>query len=643
MALAATHRNRTLVRCVTIPTNCHWSILSHPPPNESPNKLETVKCMSSLRRFPGSKIQRAEDFEPSRYRSSEWNLFGPTCRSFSSQPELRLDISDSSTIEIGAFDNVHGKDSMRTDGSVHLVVDFEYILHDLQQVRMAYESSDEPLILEDEMFCQASVSKFENALESLVQLSNMEKLDLRVQEQARALLSADNVGVAIQILSKCRFHPKELSKKIRQWEKYLGRLNMTPLTDELSRTMLMANGLSGNVGRVLSLLQLRKAREYAPSEEEFRNAVLSLRAASKSQHVDGIRNIFLHDSNQPAVDNPTRWLDAILINMSERNFSLTTPLANSMIGCYAATGGRTGKAVHHFYRVIRQGVLNMVPEERPKNTDDMPKGWMYVPERGMKVYQPIKVKVLFHKDSPPFYKVPASAKGKLLNAGRKLKLEREVEPEYSAPLAAAFAFANSLQHGACGHDPIVLDVGSYNALIKACTRRGALWRAMHVLDTTMPEAGVVPDVKSYNLVLSGLATVGDVTTAQEYYLKMHNSGIKPDSFTVSAIVDGLLNMNDIHGAITVVQDFFNQHSVLPPLWTHNKILELALGQGLVYEAKRYVYFIQQLWKWQPNRYHDEQFIQVMQSTQQNPSLQREALTKIFSYFGEELKESDFLP
>uniref|UniRef100_A0A7S3DS19 Pentacotripeptide-repeat region of PRORP domain-containing protein n=1 Tax=Entomoneis paludosa TaxID=265537 RepID=A0A7S3DS19_9STRA len=332
--------------------------------------------------------------------------------------------------------------------------------------------------------------------------------------------------------------------------------------------------------------------------------------------------------------------------MASRDYPLTTSIANQMLDCYGS-GGRSGKALHHFYKVIRHGVLEMSPEEQPAFTDEMPKEWVYMPESRAFAYQSIKVQVKYHQDQPPFYKVPSQVRGRVLYRPNSeigtLKFDREVEPDYSFPLAAAFAFADSLQHGACGHKPIELDVGSYNALIKASVCRGALWRAMHVLETTMPAAGIVPNEKSYNFILLGLAAVGDVVTAQEIYTKMHNSNVKPDEYTVRAIIDGLLNAGDPHGAVTVAQDFFNQHCVLPPLWMHYKVLELCLGQGLLYEAKRYVYFIQQLWKWEPNKYHDDEFVELMRKTQSSPSLQREALQKLFAYFGEELKESDFLP
>lgn len=104
------------------------------------------------------------------------------------------------------------------------------------------------------------------------------------------------------------------------------------MTDHLSLRLLTANGKSGNVGRVLALLNLRKSRQFVPRRREFVAAITSIQAAQLPR----MRNVFTPDQHQPAVDNPTRWLDAILINMHERGFPLTTALANRMLHCYAA-------------------------------------------------------------------------------------------------------------------------------------------------------------------------------------------------------------------------------------------------------------------------------------------------------------------
>lgn len=208
-------------------------------------------------------------------------------------------------------------------------------------------------------------------------------------------------------------------------------------------------------------------------------------------------------------------------------------------------------------------------------------------------------------------------------------------------LTAAFAFADSLTHGACGHDPIQLNRKSWNILIKACCWRGAIWRALEILQTTMPNNGIQPDTYSYNTILSGLARLGDRDFMKEILTTMTNNDIALDKYTVQALADGYLNSGDISGAISVVQDMFNQHHILPPYTTHLKIIEFALGNDMVYEAKRHVYFIQQLWKYSPRPNDSEQFQKVMFLTQKNPKLSETSLKRLFAYFGEELTDADF--
>jgi len=445
-------------------------------------------------------------------------------------------------------------------------------------------------------------------------------------------------------------------------------------------------------------------------EKEFIHAITAIQSAQLPLRRS--RNLYLHELSfsESALDNPTRYLDAILLNMSQRGVPLRPEMATQMLACYASTG-RTGRALHYFYKVIRDPVEEdgyYIPGPHPTHLsrEELEEWKLMKRQEGMgrlvvkgdehndqldvnsdqdaldddhdrqdgaprKSTKRTKPRMIMHPP-PPFHKIPSSVKDSSLARSSehkpyvfvgapksattassssppqptsvqsiKTKLDWEVDNEWSLSLTAAFAFADSLTHGACGHEPIELDVGAWNCLIKACCYRGALHRALNILDKTMPQKGIEPDIYSYNTILAGLARVGDITTLKEYLVRMTNKRIPIDKYTVQAIADGLLNVGDISGASTMVQDIFNQHNTLPPYTTHLKIIEFALSNGLIFEAKRHVYFIQQLWKWQPSHHDEKRFRDIMNATKHNPKLSKEALQKLFRYFSEDLKDEDF--
>ncbi len=549
--------------------------------------------------------------------------------------------------------------------------------------------------------------------------------------ETHRLLSSSTVSKAARALTRSRMDTPLLSRRIRDMERLVGKIGWTPITEELSYRLLEANGKAGNVRRTLALLELRRSRGYPPREQqqdgdykganphiipgekEFLHAITSIQSAQLPLRRS--RNIYLHEStfSESALDNPTRYLDAILINMSKRGVPLRPEMAARMLDCYASTG-RTGRAIHYFYKVRRDPVEDdgtYIPGPHPTHLGKAGLEEWKAARRGEGVTRVLTTDVsenisnglvdcdvstegelglkgldddddekqssmptqsnrrtkirMSMQPLPPFHKIPSSVKGVPLIRNRyqpipnegsfkanetssdgvqhktMTKYEWELDRDWSLALTAAFAFADSLTHGACGHDPVELDVVGWNILIKACCRRGAIHRALKILNETMPQKGVEPDTYSYNTILAALARVGDTRYLQEYLIGMTNKGVRIDKYTAQAMVDGFLNVGDIQGATSLVQDIFNQHDTLPPYTSHLKIIEFALSNGLIFEAKRHVYFIQQLWKWQPSKHHDERFCQLMEETKRNPKLSKEALLKLFRYFGEDLSEQDF--
>ena len=505
----------------------------------------------------------------------------------------------------------------------------QYVLDHLKSIKESQSSGDNELPHQQTNSKSSQNDKTSNA--TSISSSSSDHLFFTIHPspekcaETHHLLSPTTLASAMRALTRSKLDTPVLSKRIRDIERLVGNIGWTPITEHLSYRLLEANGKAGNVRRTLALLELRRRRGYVPreragnlvhsateevdseaeaeegeihpGEKEFIHAITSIQSAQLPLRRS--RNIYLHESSFPesALDNPTRYLDAILINMSQRGVPLRPAMAARMLNCYASTG-RTGRGLHYFYKVKRDvveedGVYipgphpthlgkreleewkearrreglgriltgtikenNVKTKEgenvsRPKDAlimeamDDHDEKYDGMPMHSNYV---TKVRMIMHPP-PPFHKIPSSVKGSLLTQNRDhkpfsfegvskgsassstvatsssmanvsqtdtpclqktnamTKYEWELERDWSTSLTAAFAFADSLTHGACGHGPIELDLVCWNTLIKACCYRGALHRALKILNETMPQKGIEPDSVSYNTILAGLARV----------------------------------------------------------------------------------------------------------------------------------------
>ncbi len=579
-----------------------------------------------------------------------------------------------------------------------------------------------------------------------IEVNDEYRRDMQVIEQV--LLSTKTTSHAVRALLRCKHPTPQLADLVRDMERLMGQITIPVMpdqppssgdrhrrrrrqrlefTDEVSLRLLEANSKAGNVGRAMTLLELRKQYGFRPRRNEFEYAVTSLQAAGlqyrATQSGSTARNVYRTRvqqelQNKPVwLDDPTRWLDAILLNMRERNFPLDLEMANHMIRCFTTTG-KSAKALHFFYKVYEtyEPVVNLEnsleegtdaqqqqqqqqrlstgtkADDESSSSSSQPRRprassvptpttpftmtalGTYIGARSDEYRRKIRIKM---NPPPPFYKIPSLAKNakvsywipqgsgrstKNANASSRsdnnvtnassentthrlvkmLRSDLEMQPEFATGLTAAFAFCDSLTMGCAGHDPLVLDVDSYNLLLSACVNHGALFRALSVLRETMPRQGVTPDIVSYNTLLLGLARVGDVTTMMELWVEVQSSRhLEVSPYTVKYMVEGMLNRGDVSGATSFVQAAFNQHVVLPPYPIHLKILEMALGLDLVYEARRYVQFIQQIRKWRPNKYHTFNQIGQVRAHQRQRPLSKSALQRLFRYFGHDLPNSEF--
>jgi len=427
----------------------------------------------------------------------------------------------------------------------------------------------------DPLFCRKVVQQYDEYLNQ--------------DDTPKILLEPENIVAALKALTKCKVTPTVLAPRILAWEKLWGAKG-AKWNDPLTLQLLAANAKAGNIGRVLALLNFRQ--EFPVHFREFTLCIQSIRAAQ-------------FDDKHKQLQDPTRWLDAILWHMNKRGEQLSIKRANTMLRCY--TTGYVEENNHYFYRVVR--------DERKR-----------------------KVKVKYNPKGPRFYEHP----------------DKRTDPEYSYPLQAAFSFAQSWTYGVAGHPPIEWNPETVAILIQISVHRGAIKKAMQLLydhsteqrDPSVRMKKGVMGVKVYNIVLQGLARSGDLLSSQEVYAHMLAHGHVPDAFTVRAIVDGLINVQDLAGAVTAIHDFYYQHDILPAYTIHIKVLEMCLGTGVVHEAKRHAHFlIRQIGDWDEatmSKYHSEAFVKLMRATKANDQLQRKAIEQLFDYFGESLTDDDLL-
>lgn len=476
---------------------------------------------------------------------------------------------------------------------------------------------------------------------------------LKSNGKASALVSSFYARCATNALLRTKTHTADLSRTVRQFERLLGGFandGNLKMDDSLSLALLRANGKAGNVGRCINLLEFRKDRNFAPYRAsnhditEFHYAIQSIESAGLD--LRQFRNVY-NKSGKENIESPSRWLDAILLNMSERGVKLDIATVNRMLNCFTTTGN-TGRSSYWFYKVKQsQGKVSIKMNKPPKSS-----------------------------------KIPSAAKekkelmnqhrsGKRNNSDKNSDMISMSESSMHPQLKETLSFANSLTHGAQGHPPIDLDIVSYNTLMKACVYRGDFWKAMHIKDQIMPSKNMSPDIYTYNSLISYLSRVGDVFYIKELLTEMTRKNIKLHKLTVQLIVNGFLHVSDIPGAVSIVQDIFNQHLVLPPYTTHLTILEFALASNNVYEAKRHLFFIEQLWvldeekkkkrkesskgaagedqQQKKEHINDEQEEYVYNShqrnmilrTKHNPKLSKSALIDLFQYHGVQLSEKDF--
>jgi hypothetical protein len=148
-----------------------------------------------------------------------------------------------------------------------------------------------------------------------------------------------------------------------------------------------------------------------------------------------------------------------------------------------------------------------------------------------------------------------------------------------------------------GHPRIPVREEYLVQILKGYCYAGFYNRAVNTAENLERLHGVKPTALIYEPLLYHLSVVnGALRASDDLFTSMLNKSIKPTVNIVNAVLLGSLKYHDNEvESIEKAQDLYNQHNVRPSPSVLLKILDKSLKKSNIYEAKRAVAIIQQLY------------------------------------------------
>ncbi|MBW8831171.1 MAG: hypothetical protein JF606_17460 [Burkholderiales bacterium] len=147
-------------------------------------------------------------------------------------------------------------------------------------------------------------------------------------------------------------------------------------------------------------------------------------------------------------------------------------------------------------------------------------------------------------------------------------------------LEGAFACVKAMVEQA-GVDP---DVITYNALISACEKAGKVERALEIFEG-MRAAGIIPNVITYSALISACEKAGKVKTALKFFDGMRAAGIIPNVITYSALISACEKAGQAELALKIFDDM-RAAGIIPNVITYNALISACVRGGHSADARR---------------------------------------------------------
>ncbi|KAL6005776.1 hypothetical protein ACLOJK_032030 [Asimina triloba] len=129
---------------------------------------------------------------------------------------------------------------------------------------------------------------------------------------------------------------------------------------------------------------------------------------------------------------------------------------------------------------------------------------------------------------------------------------------------------------------------TYNVLLRGYCQQLRMEKARDLIQEMQDDAGIAPDVVSYNILIDGCILVDDCAGALNFFNEMRSRGIGPSKISYTTLMKAFVASGQTKLAHQVFDGMLKDPRVKPDLVAWNMLIEGYCKLGLVEEAKNLV-------------------------------------------------------
>jgi pentatricopeptide repeat protein len=100
----------------------------------------------------------------------------------------------------------------------------------------------------------------------------------------------------------------------------------------------------------------------------------------------------------------------------------------------------------------------------------------------------------------------------------------------------------------------------------------------------MMEAGISPNVATYNTIIRGLSDAGLIKEVDKWLSEMKSRGMRPDDFTYNALISGQAKIGNMKGSMTIYCEMIAD-GLVPKTSTYNVLISEFANVGKMLQAR----------------------------------------------------------